>query len=78
MAIFLTTFLSDLLLSVLLCPSRDSITLDAPLTCGDILVSSGRIFTFGVFTSGSGNLNHQYLGIWYKQIIQKTVVWVAN
>jgi D-mannose binding lectin/S-locus glycoprotein domain/PAN-like domain len=56
--------------------SRDSITLDAPLTYGDTLISSGRVFTFGFFTSG--NLNHRYLGIWYTQITQKTVVWVAN
>lgn len=56
--------------------SRDSITPDAPLTYGDTLVSSGGVFTLGFFTSGS--LNYRYLGIWYTQITQQTVVWVAN
>ncbi|KAJ4813305.1 Serine/threonine-protein kinase [Rhynchospora pubera] len=57
-----------------LCTSRDTITLDAPLTYGDTLLSSGGVFTLGFFTSN----NMKYLGIWYTQIIQQTVVWVAN
>lgn len=58
------------------CTCRDSITIDAPLTYGDTLVSSGGVFTLGFFTSG--NLNYRYLGIWYTQITQQTIVWVAN
>ncbi|KAJ1700793.1 hypothetical protein LUZ63_000572 [Rhynchospora breviuscula] len=57
-----------------LCTSRDTITLDAPLSYGDTLLSSGGVFTLGFFTSN----NMKYLGIWYTQIIQQTVVWVAN
>ena len=40
------------------------------------LVSSGQKFELGFFSAGgSGDL---YLGIWYKNISIKTIVWVAN
>ena len=40
------------------------------------LVSSGQKYELGFFCAGgSGDL---YLGIWYKNIPIKTIVWVAN
>nr|XP_043620122.1 G-type lectin S-receptor-like serine/threonine-protein kinase At4g27290 [Erigeron canadensis] len=46
------------------------------LTDGDTLVSETGIFELGFFQpDGSENV---YLGIWYKNITVRTVVWVAN
>ncbi|XP_040367749.1 G-type lectin S-receptor-like serine/threonine-protein kinase At4g27290 isoform X5 [Rosa chinensis] len=43
---------------------------------GSALVSSDGTFELGFFSPG--NTKHRYLGIWYKNIPVKTVVWVAN
>ncbi|XP_028061796.1 G-type lectin S-receptor-like serine/threonine-protein kinase At4g27290 [Camellia sinensis] len=40
------------------------------------IVSSGGSFEMGFFSPG--NPQNQYLGIWYKKISSRTVVWVAN
>ncbi|VFQ88976.1 unnamed protein product [Cuscuta campestris] len=54
----------------------DTITPAKPLSGNQTLVSSDGIFELGFFTpGGSGKF---YVGIWYKQIRDKTVVWVAN
>ncbi|KAI3495256.1 hypothetical protein L1887_37504 [Cichorium endivia] len=53
----------------------DTITPTQPLTINQTLVSSGEVFELGFFNTSNGNL---YIGIWYKQIQQKTYVWVAN
>ncbi|KAM3683593.1 hypothetical protein ACJW31_12G160000 [Castanea mollissima] len=71
-----------LLLSLLLvcpiCTSLDTITPDQPLKDGDgqLLLSNQKTFALGFFNPGSSS--HCYVGIWYNQIIEKTVVWVAN
>lgn len=54
----------------------DSITPTQPLAGGDTLVSSGALFELGFFTPE--NSGRWYVGIWYKEIEEKTVVWVAN
>ncbi|XP_060200277.1 G-type lectin S-receptor-like serine/threonine-protein kinase At4g27290 isoform X4 [Lycium barbarum] len=46
------------------------------LSDGEILVSEGGTFELGFFSPGSST--HRYLGIWYKNIPVKTIVWVAN
>jgi len=54
----------------------NTITQFQPLTYGNNLVSEEGTFELGFFSLGtSSNL---YLGIWFKKIPQKTVVWVAN
>ena len=68
-----------LLLSLLLCPiciSLDTITPDQPLKDGQLLLSNQKTFALGFFNPGSSS--HRYVGIWYNQITEKTVVWVAN
>lgn len=40
------------------------------------IVSAGEIFELGFFSPGSSK--NRYVGIWYKKIAVKTVVWVAN
>ncbi|KAI7729972.1 hypothetical protein M8C21_008136 [Ambrosia artemisiifolia] len=54
----------------------DTISDSSFLTDGDTLVSAAGIFELGFFKPGSSQ--NRYLGIWYKKISYKTVVWVAN
>ena len=54
----------------------DSITPSQSLTDGNTLVSKEGNFELGFFSLGSSN--NRYLGIWYKNIPDKTIVWVAN
>uniref|UniRef100_A0A2N9FI78 Bulb-type lectin domain-containing protein n=1 Tax=Fagus sylvatica TaxID=28930 RepID=A0A2N9FI78_FAGSY len=54
----------------------DSITPSQSLTDGNTLVSKEGNFELGFFSPGSSK--NRYLGIWYKNIPVKTVVWVAN
>ncbi|WZZ57170.1 hypothetical protein YC2023_057277 [Brassica napus] len=43
---------------------------------GDVIFSEGKRFAFGFFSLGVSNL--RYVGIWYAQVSEQTVVWVAN
>ncbi|XVE87889.1 hypothetical protein DITRI_Ditri19aG0024800 [Diplodiscus trichospermus] len=57
--------------------SADTITLGRPIRDnGDLIVSSDKIFALGFFSPGSSR--KRYVGIWYYQVSEKTVVWVAN
>ncbi|GMP52749.1 hypothetical protein CsSME_00018451 [Camellia sinensis var. sinensis] len=47
-----------------------------PLKGSQTIVSIGGSFEMGFFSPG--NSQNQYLGIWYKKISSRTVVWVAN
>ena len=73
---------SLLLLSLLLvcpiCTSLDTITPYQPLKDGDgqLLLSNQKTFALGFFSLGSSS--HRYVGIWYNQITEQTIVWVAN
>ncbi|CAH2047890.1 unnamed protein product [Thlaspi arvense] len=52
------------------------ITTESPLSTGQTLSSSNGFYELGFF-SPNNSLN-QYVGIWYKGIIPRVVVWVAN
>ncbi|GKV42582.1 hypothetical protein SLEP1_g49965 [Rubroshorea leprosula] len=54
----------------------DSISPSEPLPNGKTLVSDNGNFELGFFHPGSSG--NRYLGIWYKNIPVRTVVWVAN
>ncbi|KAK8517367.1 hypothetical protein V6N11_034277 [Hibiscus sabdariffa] len=58
--------------------SADTITVDHFIQDNndDAIVSSGNTFALGFFNPG--NSRNRYVGIWYYQIPDKTVVWVAN
>lgn len=56
--------------------SLDTLSEDGVLTGSDTLVSAGEVFEFGLFTLG--NSSSYYVGIWYKRMPVRTVVWVAN
>ncbi|KAK6932456.1 PAN/Apple domain [Dillenia turbinata] len=56
--------------------SQDVITQTQNLFEGETLVSSNEIFELGFFRpNGSTN---QYIGIWYKNVSERKIVWVAN
>ncbi|KAL5976271.1 hypothetical protein ACLOJK_020601 [Asimina triloba] len=41
------------------------------------ITSKGGIFELRFFTPSNSSQRH-YIGIWYKQVLEKTIVWVAN
>ncbi|CAA3009733.1 G-type lectin S-receptor-like serine/threonine-protein kinase At4g27290 isoform X1 [Olea europaea var. sylvestris] len=53
-----------------------SITTSQSLNDGETIASEGGSFELGFFSPGSSS--NRYLGIWYKNIPIRTVVWVAN
>lgn len=74
---FLQCLLLFLLFLVLrICAYADTITPTQPLRDGDVLVSKGASFALGFFSPG--NSNRHYVGIWYNNVSEKTVVWVLN
>lgn len=56
--------------------SIDTISLGQPIKDGDVIVSSRKIYALGFFSPG--NSVKRYVGIWYNQISEQTLVWVAN
>ncbi|WJX50864.1 hypothetical protein P8452_37112 [Trifolium repens] len=56
--------------------ATNSISVSESLSDGTTLVSKGGQFELGFFSPG--NSTRHYLGIWYKQMPIKKVVWVAN
>ncbi|XP_059286382.1 G-type lectin S-receptor-like serine/threonine-protein kinase At4g03230 isoform X2 [Lycium ferocissimum] len=58
------------------CLEGDTISANESLSLGQTIVSSGGNFELGFFKPGN-SLNY-YIGIWYKKIYPRTVVWVAN
>ncbi|PKI73759.1 hypothetical protein CRG98_005830, partial [Punica granatum] len=75
----LTTLLSFFFLFLTSFPAKsssaDTINSSESLTTGQTLVSSNDVFQLGFFTLDNSNW---FLGIWYKNIPDKTYVWVAN
>ncbi|CAN4083899.1 unnamed protein product [Withania somnifera] len=57
------------------CTSIDTISFNQSLKDGDLLVSSGKSFALGFFEYSTGK---RYVGIWYSNVPEQTVVWVAN
>lgn len=55
----------------------DTISDSSFLNDGDTLVSATGIFELGFFKP-AGRSENRYLGIWYRYIFVRTVVWVAN
>lgn len=54
----------------------DTITANLQIKSGETIVSAGGSFELGFFHMGTSE--KQYLGIWYKRVTPRTVVWVAN
>lgn len=56
----------------------DSISLNESISGDKTIVSSKGKFELGFFTPGKSSSSKHYIGIWYKQVSDQTVVWVAN
>ncbi|CAH9081477.1 unnamed protein product [Cuscuta epithymum] len=71
-----------LLLPLLVSPQNyssttDTITLNQPLRDGELLISKDNSYALGFFTPGNST-GRRYVGIWYRKIRERLVVWVAN
>ncbi|KAK4347061.1 hypothetical protein RND71_033400 [Anisodus tanguticus] len=75
--IFILLLISQNFHPILAIPT-DTITPTQPLTKDQTLISPGQLFELGFFTPGGANSDKWYVGIWYKEIEDKTIVWVAN
>nr|QCF41183.1 G-type lectin S-receptor-like serine/threonine-protein kinase [Lens culinaris] len=72
--------LLSLFFSLLLYPSLAALTIistNQSLSGDQTLISKGGIFELGFFKPGNTSSNY-YIGIWYKKVSQRTIVWVAN
>ncbi|CAN6277051.1 unnamed protein product [Urochloa humidicola] len=68
-----------LLILSLPCQSDDQLTQAKPLSPGDMLISKDGAFALGFFSPTNSNSNKSlYIGIWYHNIPDHSVVWVAN
>ncbi|XP_023645612.1 G-type lectin S-receptor-like serine/threonine-protein kinase At1g11280 isoform X3 [Capsella rubella] len=74
MGIFL--FTCFLWLNLFLSCGYAAITISSPLTLGKTLSSHGGSYELGFFTPN--NSQNHYVGIWFKKITPRVVVWVAN
>ncbi|GMN30226.1 hypothetical protein TIFTF001_002734 [Ficus carica] len=54
----------------------DTISGNHSLSGNRIIVSAREVFVLGFFTPG--NSSKYYIGMWYKQVAEQTIVWVAN
>ncbi|KAH0699832.1 hypothetical protein KY284_014047 [Solanum tuberosum] len=75
---FLFLILISQFLHPILAIPTDTITPTQPLTKDQTLVSSDQHFELGFFSPGGANSDKWYIGIWYKEIQDRTIVWVAN
>ncbi|XP_071697459.1 G-type lectin S-receptor-like serine/threonine-protein kinase At4g27290 [Rutidosis leptorrhynchoides] len=57
--------------------ATDTLTINQTLKDGDTIVSSQNYFELGFF-SPTNTTQDRYLGIWYKQLANGPVIWVAN
>lgn len=58
------------------CSGSDSISADRSLLPNETIISKNGKFELGFFVPG--NSTNYYIGIWYKNISVRTVVWVLN
>ncbi|XP_058071195.1 G-type lectin S-receptor-like serine/threonine-protein kinase At1g11330 [Magnolia sinica] len=58
------------------CTGEDRITLGQSITANQTITSEGGFFSLGFFTPH--NSTNSFFGIWYHNIPDQTVIWVAN
>ncbi|KAK6934361.1 S-locus glycoprotein domain [Dillenia turbinata] len=68
--------LFSLFFNLVIATSTDTINATGLLRDGDSIISANGTFELGFFSLGSSM--NRYLGIWYKEIGNGTVAWVAN
>ncbi|CAH2047915.1 unnamed protein product [Thlaspi arvense] len=64
------------LCAIVSCSTSNSITRNHTIRDGDSVISEDEIFELGFFSPKDSTL--RYVGIWYKNIEPRTIVWVAN
>ncbi|CAA7047453.1 unnamed protein product [Microthlaspi erraticum] len=69
-------FASLLLFTIFLKFCFAGITTENPLSIGQTLSSPNGVYELGFFSPN--NSQNLYVGIWFKDITPRTVVWVAN
>ncbi|KAL9297892.1 hypothetical protein ACSQ67_023788 [Phaseolus vulgaris] len=76
--LFLFSYLLNLL--PIISSATDTINVSQPLLDGSTLVSKDGTFEMGFFSpkNSTQTTTNRYLGIWYRSIPVRTVVWVAN
>ncbi|KAF8118264.1 hypothetical protein N665_0005s0032 [Sinapis alba] len=73
---FTLSFFFVFSLSLHISSAVDTISANFTLSGDQTLVSSGGTFEMGFFAPGTSS--NFYIGLWYHQLSQQTVVWVAN
>ncbi|XP_020972214.1 G-type lectin S-receptor-like serine/threonine-protein kinase RKS1 isoform X3 [Arachis ipaensis] len=73
---WLLSSLTLVLLNISFGSCFDTISTDKALRDGEILVSRDKTFAMGFFSPGRST--SRYIGIWYNNLPQQTVIWVAN
>ncbi|XP_043810810.1 receptor-like serine/threonine-protein kinase SD1-8 isoform X3 [Manihot esculenta] len=73
---FMFIVVNSLLFTSRFSSATDTLTSTQSLADGGTLISKHGSFELGFFSPGSSR--NRYLGIWYKNIPVRTVVWVAN
>nr|XP_011461962.1 PREDICTED: G-type lectin S-receptor-like serine/threonine-protein kinase At4g27290 [Fragaria vesca subsp. vesca] len=74
--LMISFFFSCLYLSTSISLAADSITTIQSLSGDQTIVSAGGVFQLGFFTPGTAS--NFYIGMWYTQVSERTIVWVAN
>ncbi|XP_076959394.1 G-type lectin S-receptor-like serine/threonine-protein kinase At1g61370 [Bidens hawaiensis] len=70
------TCLYILIIALPNCTATDILSKDSPISITQTLVSSNQVYELGFFIPG--NSTNRYLGIWFKNITAKKIIWVAN
>ncbi|KAI3680613.1 hypothetical protein L6452_35386 [Arctium lappa] len=65
-----------LIISLQHCRATDTLTKESRISLEQTLISANQVFELGFFNPG--NSTKRYLGIWYKNISAREVIWVAN
>ncbi|KAI3680612.1 hypothetical protein L6452_35385 [Arctium lappa] len=65
-----------LIISLQYCRATDTLTKDSRISLEQTLVSANQVFELGFFNPG--NSSKRYIGIWYKNVPARKVIWVAN
>ncbi|KAG2262234.1 hypothetical protein Bca52824_069313 [Brassica carinata] len=74
--ISMVLFACSLLLIIFPTCGYAAINTSSPLSIGQTLSSPGGFYELGFFTPN--NTRNLYIGIWFKKIVPRVIVWVAN